>query len=218
MSLDIDQVADDSPSDATTEDGGSAVAAEAIDDTPRRGDTTGDTADAGATTSTRSRFGRISWTRAIAFALLPGLALVLAVGAGYLKWKAGSAQLSRQAAAQSVQVATESTIAMLAYQPDTVDKDLTAAADRLTGSFRGDYTTLINDVVIPGSKAKQISAVATVPAAASISATAQHAVVLVFVDQTTTIGAGAPTASLSSVRVTLDKVGDRWLVSQFEPV
>jgi Mce-associated membrane protein len=51
-----------------------------------------------------------------------------------------------------------------------------------------------------------------------VSATGKHAVVLVFVDQTTTIGNDAPTQSTSSVRVSLDKVGGRWLVSQFDPV
>jgi Mce-associated membrane protein len=57
-----------------------------------------------------------------------------------------------------------------------------------------------------------------VPAAASVSATGKHAVVLVFVDQTTTIGDDAPSQSTSSVRVSLDKVAGRWLISQFDPV
>ena len=56
------------------------------------------------------------------------------------------------------------------------------------------------------------------PVAASVSATGKHAVVLVFVDQTTTIGNDTPSQSTSSVRVSLDKIGGRWLVSQFDPV
>ncbi len=86
------------------------------------------------------------------------------------------------------------------------------------GEFRDQYTQLIDDVVIPGAKQQVISAVASVPAAASVSASSRHAVVLVLVDQTTTIGTGPPTKSTSSVRVTLDKVENRWLISQFEPV
>ena len=76
----------------------------------------------------------------------------------------------------------------------------------------------VHDVVIPGAKQKKISAVATVPGAASISADPDHAVVLVLVDQTTLIGADAPVNTASSVKVTLDKVHDRWLISQFDPV
>ena len=65
-------------------------------------------------------------------------------------------------------------------------------------------------MVAPGAKQQHISAVATVPAAASVSATGKHAVVLVFVDQTTEIGSDAPTQNTSSVRVSLDKVDGRW--------
>jgi Mce-associated membrane protein len=72
--------------------------------------------------------------------------------------------------------------------------------------------------VIPGAKQQQITAVATVPAASSVSASVDHAVALVFVDQTTTVGSGAPTALASTVRVALDKVNGRWLISQFDPV
>jgi Mce-associated membrane protein len=95
---------------------------------------------------------------------------------------------------------------------------LTAARDRLTGGFRDEYTNLTNNVVIPGAKQKQITAVANVPDAASVSANPGRAVVLLFVNQTVTVGAGVPADTASSVRVTLDKVGDRWMVSQFDPV
>jgi Mce-associated membrane protein len=154
----------------------------------------------------------------LAYAVLPALALLLALGAGYLKWQHDSARLATTAAAQSIQAATESTIAVLSYQPETVENDLRAAGERLTGQFKNDYKKLTADVVIPGAKQKHISAVARVPAAASVSASANHAVVLVFVDQTTVMGSDPPTDSASSVRVTLDKVGDRWLISAFDPV
>ena len=48
--------------------------------------------------------------------------------------------------------------------------------------------------MIPGAKQKQISAVANVPAVASVSANPDHAVVLVFVNQTVIVGDGAPTS------------------------
>jgi Mce-associated membrane protein len=51
-----------------------------------------------------------------------------------------------------------------------------------------------------------------------VSADPRHAVVLVFVNQTVVVGQTAPTDTASSVRVTLDKVGDRWLISKFDPV
>jgi Mce-associated membrane protein len=169
-------------------------------------------------TAPGSGFGRFPWKRMLAYGVLPGLALILALGAGYLKWQHTAARDAQTAATQSVRTATESTIAMLSYRPDTVEKDLTAARDRLTGQFKDAYTMLTHDVVIPGAKQKQISAVATVPAAASVSATENHAVVLVFVNQTINIGNDPPTNTASTVRVTLDKVDGRWLTSQFDPV
>jgi Mce-associated membrane protein len=161
---------------------------------------------------------RIPWTRVLAFGVLPALALLLAMGAGYLKWLDASVRDSQVARVESVHMAVESTIAMLSYKPDTVEQDLGAARDRLTGEFKDAYTSLTNDVVIPGAKQKKITAVANVPAAASVSASQSHAVVLVFVNQIVTIGNDPPTNTASSVRVTLDKVGARWMISQFDPV
>jgi Mce-associated membrane protein len=162
--------------------------------------------------------GRVRWSRAIAYGVLPGLALLLASAAGFLKWQDTSVRDAQVAGAESVRAATDSTIALLSYKPDTVEKDLGAARGRLTGTFLNAYTSLTHDVVIPGAKQKQISAVATVPAAASVRATENHAVVLLFVNQSVIVGQDAPTSTASSVRVTLEKAGGRWLISQFDPV
>lgn len=161
---------------------------------------------------------RTRWSRLIAYALLPGLALLLTSTAGFLRWQDASLRDAAVASAESVRAATDGTIALLSYRPDTVQKDLESARGKLTGSFLDAYTKLTHEVVIPGAKQKQISAVATVPGAASKSATASHAVVLVFVNQTVIVGQEAPTNTASSVRVTLDKIDGRWLISGFDPV
>ena len=216
MSDDTDPVADESSLDDLAERDDLADEAEAADEAdlldPEEGEGEDDTAE--APVERRSRF---SWTRLLV-AGLPILALILALGVGYLKWLDGTARESRAAAEQSIRAASDSTIAILSYKPETVDRDLKAAADRLAEPFRQQYTQLVNDVVAPGAKQQHITALATVPAAASVSATGKHAVVLVFVDQTTTIGNDAPTQSTSSVRVSLEKVDGRWLISQFDPV
>ena len=161
---------------------------------------------------------RFRWTRAVGYGLLPALALLLAPAAGYLKWQDASARDSQVAGADAVRAATDGTIALLSYKPETVEKDLEAARTRMTGTFLNAYTSLTHDVVIPGAKQKQVSAVATVPAATSVRATADHAVVLLCVNQAVVVGQDASTTTASSVRVSLDKIGDRWLISQFDPV
>jgi Mce-associated membrane protein len=165
---------------------------------------------------------QINWLRIFAYRVLPALALILVVAAGclggYLIWQNTSDRDSRTARIESVAAAKDATIALLSYKPDTAEKDLSAARDRLTGAFKDSYTQLTHDVVIPGAKQKQISATATVPALASVKATPNHAVVLLYVNQTTVIGTDAPSDSVSTVRVTLENVQGRWLVSDFDPI
>lgn len=166
----------------------------------------------------RTQEHRARWSRVVAYGVLPGLALLLAAGAAMLKWQDTSVRHAPAAAAATVQAATEGTIALLSYKPDTVEQDLEAARSRLTGQFLESYTALTQDVVIPGSKKKDISAVATVPAAASVAANGSHAVVLLFVNQSIIVGQDAPTSTASSVRVSLDKIDGRWLIAGFDPV
>lgn len=189
-------------------------AREVADEAPDDEDTVVDPADEVAETVARG----VNWPRVLVYGVLPGVALTLGMTAGFMKWQDSSVRDSDVAAVESLQTAKDSTVALLSYKPDTVERDLAAARDRTTGEFRDSYTQLTDDVVIPGSKEKQIAAVATIPAASSVSANPNHAVALVFVNQTVTMGKDKPTESASSVRVTLDKVGDRWLVSGFDPV
>ncbi|MCV7027584.1 hypothetical protein H7I77_30285 [Mycolicibacterium novocastrense] len=165
--------------------------------------------------STDNRRG--TFVRMLGFWLLPVIALLLALGAAYFKYQEGTAGDEDRARVETVQVATEATVAMLSYTPETAAEKLKDARDRLTGPFRGSYTSLTEDVVIPGAQQKRISATARVSAAASVSAGKNRAIVLVFVDQTTTVGNDAPTETDSVVQVSLDKVGSRWLISGFEP-
>jgi Mce-associated membrane protein len=154
--------------------------------------------------------------------VLGGL-LVLAIavcggGVGHLWWQKVQHSAADRARAESTQTAKDATNALLSYEPGTAEEKLTAARDRLTGSFRDSYTSLTKDVVIPAAVQRQVSAVADVPAVAVLTAGPRHAVAMVFVDQTTIIGGEAPTATSSVVKVTLDRVDGRWLVSGFDPM
>ncbi|BBZ05653.1 outer membrane protein [Mycolicibacterium chitae] len=162
--------------------------------------------------------GSARWLRVCAFIVLPALVLLSGLGAGYAKWLGGSAERNPSASIAAVQAATDGTIAMLSYQHDTVEQQLGAVGDRLTGDFKDGYAALVNDVVIPGSKQQKISAEVTIPAVAPVTVSDTHAAVLLFVNQATTIGDDAPTSTTSSVRVGLDKVDGKWLISEFQPI
>jgi Mce-associated membrane protein len=209
--IDNDRASDDSVSSVTVLDPDNIDAPTALRDGA-------DTAASAANSSGGFRRLRIGWWQVLAIWVLPAIALLLAIVASYFKWTGEAALQCESARAAAVRAATESTIAILSYKADSVDRDLDNARDRLTGAFKDAYTSLTHDVVIPGAKQKQISAVATVPAAGAVSATADHAVVMLFVDQTVNVGNDPPTDTASAVRVTLDRRGGRWLISQFDPI
>lgn len=158
------------------------------------------------------------WLVWLVFGLIPVLTMVGAGYAGYLSYRAASARAIEVAQSESVRAATDGAIALLSYRFETVDQDVAAASARMTEGFRDSYAELVQDVVIPGAKEKHISVSATVPAVGSVSATPTRAVVLVFINQNVTQGDDLPTNSTSSVRITLDKVHERWLISAFDPV
>jgi Mce-associated membrane protein len=189
---------------------------EAVDPAP--GDESGSGDDNQQPRPTTQHERRFQWSRVLCFGVLPLIVVILAVGAGYLKWLSWSQGQETIAQTESVRAATDATVAMLSYKPDTVNNDLDAAKSRLTGSFRDSYSSLTADVVAPAAIQKLITAKAQVPAAASVSANARHAVVLVFVNQTVTVGNDAPSNTASSVRITLDRIDGHWLISGFDPV
>jgi Mce-associated membrane protein len=161
---------------------------------------------------------RRRWAKMLTIWIMALLCVALAVGAGYLRWQYVSRMSDERAQSESMQAARDATEAMLSYNPDSAERDLGAAAARLTSSFKDSYTALVHDVVIPGAKQKAITAVAKVAAIAPVRLSGDHAVILVFVDQTITIGSAPPTDTTSSVRITLENIGGHWLVSGFDPV
>ena len=209
----IDGPQTDDPQSGLTDDFDTEI------DTDVEADEAEDTVAASETgASARTPRRRVDSQRIVAFGVLPAMTLGLAVGAGLLLWKHVAQDAVDTARTESVSAAREATVAILSYRADTVEADLTAARERITGAFLDSFTDLVDRTVIPSARAKGISTEASVPAAASVSAEADHAVVLVFVDQTVTMEGSAPSSTASSLRVTLDKVGDRWLVSGFDPV
>jgi Mce-associated membrane protein len=158
------------------------------------------------------------WQRVIAYRLLPALLVILGAGAGYLTWIVVSAHFMQSARIDAVHAAQEGTVAMLTYGPGTADRDLGAARERLTGKFKDSYTLFTHQEVIPGARQKHITSVVNVLDTALVRVTTDHAVVMVFVNQTFISDSDPPTSTASSVRVTLDKVGRRWLISEFTPV
>src|ERR1700752_1851092 len=112
-------------------------------------DTEPDTEESDESGPTRRWPTRVA--RILAYIVLPAVALLLAAAAGYLKWGDGTARTPQVSRTQSGQAAIDSTVAMPSYTPDSVEQNLAAARDRMTGAFRDSYSSLTHDVVIPGA-------------------------------------------------------------------
>ncbi|OXR43136.1 hypothetical protein B7C42_04558 [Nocardia cerradoensis] len=115
--------------------------------------------------------------------------------------------------------ASDSTVLVLSYKPETVDQDLATAKTRLTGDFLDTYGKLADTVVGPAAKEKQVTMRATPVGAAVESVSKDQATVIVYINQTTTVaGNPAPSQSQNALRVGLTKVSGRWLINRFDPL
>lgn len=128
-----------------------------------------------------------------------------------------SSQRSFAPAQQVMKAAASATTALLTYSYQTVEKDVAAAKDLITGDFRDKYSNFTSAVVIPKAREKQVSVKATALGTGIQSLTADHATVLVFINQSTTSAAnpeGQETAS--SAVVGLDNVDGAWKIATFD--
>jgi len=127
--------------------------------------------------------------------------------------KASSDDRVEQARAQARAAAEGHAVTLPSYDHRRLDRDFAAARKILTGGFADDYASTTENVV--RSTAEEVKAVVTAEVASSsvVRAGENRAVVLLFVDQTTTsTRLEGPRVDLNRVRITLERSG-QWLVS-----
>lgn len=128
-------------------------------------------------------------------------------------------QATAEISGRAQDIAQQSTVELLSYHAATVEKDLGAASSKLTGSFKDYYDNYVKSFVIPTAKEKSVDTQARSVGSALVSADDRHATVLVFINQTTTTADNPQPAQMAStVRVQLTKVGNDWLIAEFEPI
>jgi len=152
------------------------------------------------------------------------LAAALVASAGVASWLfffqyRPDQEIDAAAAKVAIDAASKGSVALLTYSPGSLDKDFAAAKSHLTGDFLSYYTQFTEQVVTPAAKQKSLKTTAHVMRAGLSEIHADSAVVLVFVDQSTT-SKDHPDSSMasSSVLVTLTRVDGQWLITKFNPV
>ncbi|AGP62383.1 twin-arginine translocation pathway signal [Mycobacterium intracellulare subsp. yongonense 05-1390] len=123
------------------------------------------------------------------------------------------------AAKSAISAASDGTVAVLSYSPDTLDRDFSSAKSHLTGDFLSYYDQFTQQIVAPAAKQKAVKTTAVVLRAAVSDLHPNSAVVLLFVNQSTqSKDRPEPTFTNSSVSVTLTKADGKWLISSFNPI
>ncbi|MGB8387852.1 twin-arginine translocation pathway signal [Mycobacterium sp.] len=123
------------------------------------------------------------------------------------------------AAKAAISAASEGTVAVLSYSPETLDRDFSSAKSHLTGDFLTYYSQFTHEIVAPAAKQKSVKTSAVVLRAALSELHPDSATVLLFVNQSTqSKDRPEPTLTSSSVLVTMTKADGRWLISSFSPV
>jgi len=127
-------------------------------------------------------------------------------------------QATERARTQAVSAARAAAGDILGYDYRSVEQSIARARADTTGSFRKEYDETAKKL-LPESKQLKAIVQATVGSSAVMSASSDRVVVLLFVDQATVKqvpGQTTPTTRIdqSRVRVTMSKVGGKWLVSE----
>jgi Mce-associated membrane protein len=165
-------------------------------------------------TTPRQRWLRIAAAAVAAVAIIALVVTVVLLGRAYVDDRA-----TEQARRDAPDAAARQAVAMLGYEFGTVETELPKAADGLTGDFKSDYTTLVEQAIIPGAKEKQLTVRVSVQATSVVAASRDEVTVLLFVNQVTTSKDNPQAATSGSrVRMTMQKEDDRWLASVLTPL
>ena len=160
---------------------------------------------------------RSRWRSMLVLVVLVGSAAVLTTV--YLTQYQVMRQTGAAAEQAVIAAASNGTVALLSYAPDTIDADLATAESQMTGEFLTYYSKFTADVVAPAVRDRGVRASARAVDAALMEIQPTEAKVLVFLNQeTVSRDRPEPAYTASSVIVSLAKVDGEWLISAFNPV
>ncbi|GAC1374108.1 MAG: hypothetical protein NVSMB4_01310 [Acidimicrobiales bacterium] len=143
--------------------------------------------------------------------------LLMAVAAAFVWYQVHEHDASERARRAALESSRDAARVLFSYDYRTLAKDFSAGRAVATGRFRQQYADTTSKVVSPVAAQKQAVVKADVVAAGVVRASPDTVVTIVFVNQVTTSSlTSGPKIDLSRVRMTLQNVDGRWLVSNVE--
>lgn len=194
---------------------------EATDDTTRHpGDDTHthaeDQTEPSAAPHVDNAHSRRPWKRYVRVALVVAVFVSAFTGAGVLGWKLWDQHAVTQAGQAARQTAINYAQVLTSIDSNQVDQNFAAVLGGATGEFKDTYTkssAQLRQLLIDN----KASAHGTVVESAIQSQTKNKVIVLLMVDQTVTNTARPDSrVDRSRMKITMEKVGNRWLASKVE--
>ena len=162
----------------------------------------------------------MSRRRRVGAAAAAAVVMALTVGDVLVMNEASDRRQESSARHGALRAARELVPTLLSYDHTSLSADLARARTTTTGKFRGDFDTLVADVVRPAATKRHVRTKAVVSGAGVVSTTGSGRVtVLVFLTQTSTSSVEkSPVVSTSRVKVVMVKAAGRWLIAGLDPV
>ncbi len=162
---------------------------------------------AGPETDAPAGRGVPTWLLAVA-----GLVLVALVAGCAWAWQSTSGETEEEATRAAQAAAERAIVPVLSYGFETLEEDQARAQGYLTSDYREDYDQLFA-VISDNAPQTQTTVDAEVVASGIVRSGVDRVDVLVFVDRPTTNKlTPEPETYKDQVTVTMQKVGDEWLV------
>lgn len=149
-------------------------------------------------------------------AVLLVVSLAIAGFSGYSSWQEDQSESARD---QSVVVARRTAEGMFGYTYKTVDTQMAKVVDDMTSDFQKDWESVVKENIAPSAKEKELIVTATIQATGVMSASADKAEVMVFLNQKS-VGKDPATGTYiqSRIKMGMEKKDGRWLVANVDPI
>jgi Mce-associated membrane protein len=170
--------------------------------------------DTGAEPARRARLRMPAGTQMLAVLLLVAVVLTAAVVVLWLK--SGNLKANDDGSRQAVRAASETARDLSSYDYRTLESDFKTAAGETTGKLHDQYSALAQQIRATAVQQQAISQTTVIKAGAE-NATANRVIVIIFANRSsaTTSSQNRLPDSLR-IRITMDKVKDRWLASELQ--
>ena len=145
-------------------------------------------------------------------------AVAIVVGGifGGLGWQQWSAAQARQEALDAGRAAATK---LLTYDYRDLERSMDSRMAALTGDFREQYRSMLEDTVLPSALKQKVHTTAKVVSASVVAGGSDEVTLLLFINQTSKAPAlKEPLLSGSRVEMTLQNHDGHWLIANLEPV